>query len=207
MGRLAAEFLVKHVGKKGKLIEVRGVAGNSVDRDRHVAFREALKASGGQYEIVEVVGMWDDATSQKVVADALAVHGKFDGMYTQGGSTGGVRALMDAKHKMIPIAGEGENGFRKLCAKHAKDGLICTSVAQSPGLSAIALKAALSALQGNVMPQYIKVPIPAVTHPNFKAGDNYYPDMTDNFFTANEFPPCNVKITAKEIMSRAEANQ
>ena len=69
-----------------------------------------------------MVGNWDDGTSQKVTADALAVHGKFDGVFTQGGSDGTVRALMDAKHPFVPMAGEGENGFRKLIAEHAKDG-------------------------------------------------------------------------------------
>ena len=95
---------------------MRGLPGNSVDRDRHLGFRKVMEASGNKFEIVEVVGNWDDGTAQKVVADAVAVHKKFDGMFVQGGSTGAVRALIDAKHKMIPVAGEAENGFRKLCA-------------------------------------------------------------------------------------------
>ena len=107
-----------------------------------------------------MVGNWDDGTAQKVVADAVAVHKKFDGMVVQGGSTGAVRALIDAKHPMIPVAGESENGFRKLCAERAKDGLLCDSLGQSPGLVAISMKAAVAALQGKVLPQLISVPIP-----------------------------------------------
>jgi len=151
--------------------------------------------------------MWDDGTAQKVTADAIAVHGKFDGIYTQGGSTGTVRALMDAKHPFIPVSGEAENGFRKLCAEHAKEGLLCSSAGQSPGLVAISMKAAVTALQGNVMPQYISVPLPLVEDPGFKDGVNYYANLTDNFFTPNEFPPCGVNITATEIMAKSEANQ
>ena len=37
------------------------------------------------------------------------------------------------------------------------------------------MKAAVTALQGKVMPQMISVPIPMATHPNFKAGENYFP--------------------------------
>jgi len=188
-------------------LEVRGVPGNSVDRDRHIGFREVMEAPGNSFQIVEVVGMWDDGTAQKVTADAIAVHGKFDGIYTQGGSTGTVRALMDAKHPFIPVSGEAENGFRKLCAEHAKEGLLCSSAGQSPGLVAISMKAAVSALQGNVMPQYISVPLPLVEDPGFKDGVNYYANLTDNFFTPNEFPPCDVNITATEIMAKSEANQ
>jgi len=207
MGRIMGRWLTKHAGNKGKILEVRGVPGNSVDRDRHLGFREILEAPGNSFQIIEAVGMWDDGTAQKMTDDAIAVHGKFDGIYTQGGSTGTVRALMDAKHPFIPVSGEAENGFRKLCAEHAKEGLLCSSAGQSPGLVAISMKAAVSALQGNVMPQYISVPLPLVEDPGFKDGVNYYANLTDNFFTPNEFPPCGVNITATEIMAKSEANQ
>jgi ribose transport system substrate-binding protein len=208
MGRIAGRWLTGHIpSHNGKILEVRGVPGNSVDRDRHVGFREIMEGSGNKFEIVEVVGMWDDGTAQKVTADAVAVHGRFAGIFTQGGSTGTVRALMDAKHPFIPVAGEAENGFRKLCAAHAKEGLVCSSGGQSPGLVAISMKAAVTALQGQAMPQLISVPIPLAEEPNFKDGVNYWSNLTDNFFTPNEFPPCGVNMTATEIMAKSEANQ
>ena len=207
MGMQGGDWMTKHIpAKAGKLLEVRGLPGNSVDRDRHLGFRKVVEAAGNKFEVVEVVGNWDDGTAQKVVADAVAVHKKFDGMFVQGGTTGAVRALIDAKHKMIPVAGESENGFRKLCATHAKDGLVCTSMGQSPGLVAISMKAAVAALQGKVMPQLIAVPIPTVSHPDFKAGTNFFPDLTDNFFTTNEFPSCGVNLKATDIMSKDEKN-
>src|SRR5690606_25486826 len=206
MGRIMGRWLVKNVGDAGKILEVRGLPGNSVDRDRHLGFREVMEA-GGKYDIVEVVGNWDDGTAQKVTADAIAVHGQFDGVFVQGGSTGAVRAMIDAGHPFVPVAGEAENGFRKLCAEHASEGLLCSSAGQSPGLVAIAAKAAITALQGEVLPQYVSVPVPLVEHPDFKAGENYYPDLTDNFFTPNEFPPCGVNITATEIMAESESDQ
>jgi ribose transport system substrate-binding protein len=208
MGRMMGQWLVKNIpSKSGKILEVRGLPGNSVDRDRHLGFREVMEASGNKFEIVEVVGNWDDGTAQKVTADALAVHKHFDGMFVQGGSTGAVRAFMDAGHPFIPVSGEAENGFRKLCAEHEKDGLLCASAGQSPGLVAISIKAAINALKGEKLPQYVSVPIPYVEAPNFKDGENYYSDLGDNFFTPNEFPPCNVNITAKEIMAKSEENQ
>ncbi len=207
MGAQSGDWLVKHIpSKTGKILEVRGLPGNSVDRDRHLGFRKVMEAGGTKFEIVEVVGNWDDGTAQKVVADAVAVHKKFDGMFVQGGSTGAVRALIDAKHKMIPVAGEAENGFRKLCAANAKDGLLCLSLGQSPGLVAISMKAAVTALQGKVMPQLISVPIPQASHPNFKAGVNFFPKLTDNFFTTNSFPACGVNLKDTEIMTKDESN-
>jgi ribose transport system substrate-binding protein len=207
MGRIMGRWLTKTVGDKGKILEVRGLQGNSVDRDRHLGFREVMEGDGNDFEIIEVVDNWDDGTAQKVVADAVAVHGQFDGMFVQGGSTGAVRALIDAGHPFIPVSGEAENGFRKLCAEHAKDGLLCSSAGQSPGLVAIAAKTAIDALQGDVLPQYVSVPIPLVEDPNCEADVNYYPNLTDSFFTPNEFPPCEVNVTAVEIMGQTEADQ
>ena len=208
MGRQMGRWLDKNIPSgTGKILEVRGLPGNSVDRDRHLGFREIMEAQGKSFEIIEVVGNWDDGTAQKVVADAVAVHKKFDGMFVQGGSTGAVRALMDAGHPMIPVSGEAENGFRKLCAQHEKDGLLCASAGQSPGLVAISIKAAIQALKGEKLPQYISVPIPYVEAGQFKDGDNYYSDLTDNFFTPNEFPPCNVNIKGTDIMAKSEADQ
>lgn len=203
MGRMNGQFLDKQLGGKGKILEVRGLPGNSVDRDRHLGFREIMEGPGKNYEIIEVVGNWDDGHAQKAVADALAVHQKFDGMYAQGGSAGSTRALMEVKHAWIPIAGEAENGFRKLVAKH---GIKAISIGQSPGLVAISIKAAISALQGHKLPQLISVPIPVAEYQDLKDGVNYWSNMTDNFFTANEFPPCGVNITGVEIMAETEKN-
>ncbi len=113
------------------------------------------------WDIVQVVGMWDDGTAQKVTADAIAVQGPFDGFIVQGGTTGVVQAMMDAGHPFVPVAGETENGFRKLVAKHSGEGLKAISIGQSPGLVAISMKAAVSALEGNPMPQLISVPLPS----------------------------------------------
>ena len=208
MGRMWGEFLLKNMGGKtsGKLLEVRGLPGNSVDRDRHIGFREVVEAKGNSFQIIEVVGNWDDGTTQKAAADAIAVHGKFDAIFTQGGSTGLVRAMLDAKHPLVPVAGESENGFRKLIAQYSKDGLKGLSIGQSPGLVAISMKAAISALQGNPMPQLISVPIPSADYTQLKDGTNYWSNLTDNFFTVNDFPPCGVSINATEIMAKDEKN-
>jgi ribose transport system substrate-binding protein len=208
MGREWAEFVLKELktqGKtSGKILEVRGLAGNSVDRDRSIGIHEVLDKSGGKWEVVQVVGNWDDGTAQKVTADAISVHGKFDAIITQGGSTGVVQAMMDAKHPMVPVAGESENGFRKLVAANADKGLKGISIGQSPGLVAIATKAAISALEGNVMPQLISVPLPVATYDQLQDGKNYWSNLPDNFFTVNEFPPCGVNVSGPAIMAQSE---
>ncbi|MBV8417984.1 MAG: ribose ABC transporter substrate-binding protein, partial [Verrucomicrobia bacterium] len=43
--------------------------------------------------------------------------------------------------------------------------------------------------------------------PNMKEGQDYYPDLNDNFFVGNSFPACNIGFTANEIMGKSETNQ
>jgi len=206
MGRKWGEFLDRILGGKGKVLEVRGLEGNSTERDRHEAFRSVMEAKGKRYEIVEVVGSWDDSKAQRAVAEALATHKKFDAMMVQGGSTGALRALVEAGHKPIPVATEAENGARKIIAKWAKQGGKGLSLGDSPGVAAIAIKATLAGLQGKVLPQKISVPIPAADDATLDDGENYYSKLSDNFFTPNEFQPCGVNISSVKIMNESESD-
>lgn len=211
MGQKWGEFILAQladVGKtSGKILEVRGLPGNSVDRDRSTGIHEMLDASGGSWDVTQVVGNWDDGTAQKVTADAIAAaNGPFDAVITQAGGNGVIQAMFDAKHPMVPIAGEAENGFRKAIAENADAGLKGISIGQSPGLVAIAMKAAISALEGNVMPQLISVPLPIATYDQLKDGVNYWSDLPAGFSTINEFPPCGVNITGPAIMAQDESD-
>jgi ribose transport system substrate-binding protein len=202
MGRMSGEWLIKHVGNKGKLLEIRGVPGFSADQERHDGFRAVVEATGNEFEVVEVVGNWAPGDSQKATADAIAAHGQFDGIFTQGGSNGTIQALIDANHPFVPMAGESENLFRIQIAENADKGLKGMSYGQSPAQVAIALKAAIAALKGETIPQLTSVPNPVVDYTNMKPGEDYFPDLTADFFSANTFPPCGLAFTAPQLMAQ-----
>lgn len=207
LGVLWAKWLIDHLPNGGKVLEVRGVAGTSVDTDRHNGIQETLKASGKDFKVTEVMGKWDDGVAQKAAADAIATNGPFDGITAQGGDTGVVQAMIDAKHPFVPFGGETENGFRKFCAKYADQGLKCTSAGSGPAQVAVAIKTAIAALEGEVVPQEIKLPLAVASYPNFKEGQDYYPKESDNFFVGNSFPTCGINFSAQEIMGQTKENQ
>jgi len=207
LGELWGKWLVNHVPNGGKVLEVRGVAGTSVDTDRHAGIHEVLDGSGKKWDVTEVVGKWDDGTAQKATADAIAVNGHFDGITAQGGDTGVVQAMIDAKHPFVPFGGETENGFRKFCGAHNKDGLVCSSAGTGPAQVAVAIKTAIDALEGKVIPQSVRLPLAIVEDPDFKDGENYYADQSDNFFVGNSFPTCGINFTAQEIMGQTKDNK
>ena len=61
--------------------------------------------------------------------------------------------------------------------------------------------------KGNVVPQSVKLPLAIVEDPDFKAGENYYPDQSDNFFVGNSFPTCGINFDAQEIMKQTGDNE
>ena len=207
LGVLWAKWLIDKIPNGGKILEVRGVAGTSVDTDRHAGIQETLDASGKKWTLVQAIGKWDDGVAQKATADAIAVQGPFDGITAQGGDTGVVQAMIDAKQKFVPFGGETENGFRKFCAKYSAEGLSCTSAGSGPAQVAVAIKTAIDALKGKVIPQSILLPLAVASDPNMKAGTDFYPDQSDNFFVGNSFPTCGINFNAAEIMGQTKENQ
>ena len=207
LGVLWANWIIKHVPNGGKVLEVRGVAGTSVDTDRHNGIHETFNASGKKWNVVEVVGKWDDATAQKASADAIAVQKRFDAITAQGGDTGVVQAMIDAGHPFVPFGGETENGFRKFCAANAAKGLKCSSAGTGPAQVAVAMKTAIDALGGKVVPQSVKLPLAVAEDPNFKDGQDFYAAQSDNFFVGNSFPTCGINFSAQEIMGQSKDNK
>jgi ribose transport system substrate-binding protein len=207
LGELWGKWLTDHLPNGGKILEVRGVAGTSVDTDRHAGLHEVLQSSGRDFQVTEVMGKWDDGVAQKATADAIATNGPFDGITAQGGDTGVVQAMIDANHPFVPFGGETENGFRKFCAKYSSEGLKCTSAGTGPAQVAVAIKAAIAALEGQVVPQEIKLPLAVKSDPDFKEGEDYFPNDSDNFFVGNSFPTCGITFSAQEIMGQTQENQ
>jgi ribose transport system substrate-binding protein len=206
MGYNWAQWLVKNLPEGGKILEVRGPAGHPVDAIRHEGVMQAFQESGKPFTVTEVVGKWDDATAQKVVADAIATSGPFDGITAQGGDTGIIQAMKDANHPWVPFGGEMENGFRKACGEFGDAGLKCSSAGSGPAQVAVAIKTAIDALKGNVVPQYVALPLSSVEYPDFKDGENYYSDASDNFFVGNSYPTCGINFDAQEILGQDESN-
>jgi ribose transport system substrate-binding protein len=107
----------------------------------------------------------------------------------------------------VPVGGETENGFRKLCGAHSAEGLKCSSAGTGPAQVAVAIKTAIAALEGQVVPQSIALPLAIVEDPNFENGRDFYADQSDNFFVGNAFPSCGINFTAQEIMGQSKENQ
>lgn len=204
LGEMAAKFLLKEAKKTGDLtfLHVRGPSGQPVDLARDKGFHDVLDKSGRKVKVVDVIGNWAPGDAQKATADAIAAGGVFDGLYVQGGTQGAVQAMLDAGKFKAPISGETENAYRMLCDKAD---LTCQSGGTGPAQSAVAIKTAIAALKGDVIPQSIALPT-SVDYSPFKDGENVFPKLPGSFFAGNNFPSCNIGFSAQEIATQTGTN-
>lgn len=189
---------------KGTILEIRGIQGNSTDRDRHVGVQQVL-ANYPDIKVVEVVGNWDTGTVQKVTADAIAVHGQFSAFICQHGCRGVTNAMEAAGHPNVPVGGDAENGFVKALATGSIPGI---SVSTSPGQGPLAVRAAIALLKGEALPALVNLPTPYVETADMAPDVNYFPNEPDSFETVTGYSVCGADMvfTPAELNGQSSEN-
>lgn len=179
-GRVTAEWLVEQLGGEGDIVVVTGVPGTSVDQLRTQAAMEVFEQHPGINVIAEAVGMWSQAVARTELSKILATNdwGSIDGLWMQVGCyTANAMQIEAGKtiEELLPCAGEGANGGRIQMlpvgteveganGAYAPMGAPRISYASPPYSGGLALKLAVSALDGNEIPELTVLPLPVVTN-------------------------------------------
>jgi len=200
-GATMAQDLVERMNKKGNVVMVNGVPGTSVDQDRQKGAKGVFSKNPDIKIVAELEGDWDSGKAQTVMTDFLATKQQVDGVWVQGGTPGVIQAFTNAKMKLVPMAGEAENGFRKALAEMKDQGLVGISVGQTPGMVTVSMKVALELLQGRKMPRIIAMPLPIAKTETIKEGVDYFKGVPDDFFTAIKIPACGINLSPEEILA------
>ncbi len=80
IGKAAGEWLVKKLGNKGKVVELKGLMTSTPGQDRNTGFREGIKGSG--LEVIHEAEMkWLEPDARKEMESALARYPKIDAVY------------------------------------------------------------------------------------------------------------------------------
>ena len=200
-------------GPRGLHHLVYEVVDNSVDEAlagycSHIEV--TLQADGGVKVVDDGRGIPVDVEPKsglpgvELVMTKLHAGGKFDGIYVEAGSQGASQAALDAGVK-VPMVGEDENAFRLQCNENHDAGMHCQSGGTGPAQSAVALKVAIAAVKGEVIPQSIALPTSFSFSP-YKVGEEVFPDLPGSAFTGNNFPACKIGFTAEELAAQTGDN-
>ena len=172
MGKEEVAQMAKFQPKGGNLLEIRGLAGTSIDQAIHEGIVEGVK-DNPQFKIVgSVTGNWDQTTAQKAVATVLPSLPEIVGVVDQGGDGYGAAQAFAAAGRPRPtiIMGNRQDELQWWKEQKAKDGYTTWSASIAPGVSTLAFWVAQQVLDGRKdIPHDLLVPYLAFTQDNFEA--------------------------------------
>src|SRR5215467_7216571 len=170
MGKQQVEQMAKFHPKGGNLLEIRGLAGTSIDEAIHNGILEGV-AAHPEFKIVSsVTGDWDQTTAQKAVATVLPSLPDVVGIVDQGGDGYGAAQAFAAAGKPRPtiIMGNRQDELQWWKEQKAKDGYQTWSGSIAPGVSTLAFWVAQQVLDGKDVPHDLVVPYLAFTQDDFE---------------------------------------
>ena len=196
-GENGGQLMANLLEGKGKILVNQAFPGGAADK-RHV---DGFMSVIAQYPEMEVVattyGQASDEVSQAEAAKVLAAHPQIDGVFTQPGELGIIRAFLAAGREQLPIVvGEGGNGFRLALAdpELRAMGLDGVSSGGLPAEGAFGFKLLMEILRGEREMDFRRVAYPLPWVPadeveicegdRFEDGCNTFPrdKVPDTFF-------------------------
>lgn len=160
MGESQIDYLAKKMPKGGNLLEIRGLAGVSVDDEIHAGIAAGV-AKNSQFKIVgSVNGDWAQDVAQRAVAGILPSLPDVAAVVTQGGDGYGAAQAFAAAKRPIPTIVMGNREDELQWWKQQKDasGYETMSVSIAPGVSTLAFWVAQQILDGKDVKKDLTVP-------------------------------------------------
>ncbi len=161
MGESEIDYLAKRLPKGGNLLEIRGLAGVSVDDEIHAGIEEGVKKHPMFKIVGSVNGDWASDVAQRAVAGILPSLPKIDAVVTQGGDGYGAAQAFAAAKRETPIIIMGNRYDELQWWKQQKDanGYETMSVSIAPGVSTLAFWVAQQILDGKKVKKDLVVPL------------------------------------------------
>ena len=184
---------------KGNIVILRGLPGNAVDAEEAAGFHSVLAKYPNVHVLKETYGSWADGAAQKVMADLLSRYQNIDGVFTEGGMQQGVvRAYLAAHRKLVPVSGTDENGFACQVKQYNSKGLEGVQVSTAMWADAVALKQAISLLQGKKVAHFI--PGSFVKWTTAESIKQCNPKLSPSLFLEVSAPAYGINLTPQEVL-------
>jgi ribose transport system substrate-binding protein len=179
MGVHEAEFAIKKLGGKGNVLEVRGIAGVSVDDDIHKGLTDSFAKAPGVKVVGSVHGNWTQTIAQKEVASILPSLPPVDVIVTQGGDGWGTYQAFKAAGRPTPTIVFGNRQdelalWRDLLK--ADPSYDTFSESSAPGCASVAFWVAQQVLAGKKVPNTIYLPLPHIEKADLESWLKVMPD-------------------------------
>lgn len=160
LGEQQIKYLATRLPKGGNLLEIRGLAGTSIDNLIHEGIVAGVAAHPGFKIVGSATGNWDQATAQRAVSTVLPSLPKVDAVVTQGGDGYGAAQSFRAAGRDTPIIIMGNRQDELAWWQKQRDanGYQTWSGTIAPGVSTLAFWIAQQILDGKQVPKEVIVP-------------------------------------------------
>jgi ribose transport system substrate-binding protein len=162
-GWIGGEWLKEKLGGKGSIVMLDGIAGTVVNDLRS---KGAIDAMGPDVKVLaRQPAAWAYDKGKAAMEDLLSAYPKIDGVYSQGGamSQGAIDAMIAAKRPLVPVPGEGYNGFLKTWAQNKANGFSSIAPDDPTWMSAAALELLTTCLAGGTIEKWKELELPTIT--------------------------------------------
>jgi ribose transport system substrate-binding protein len=174
IGKAAGQWIVKQLGGKGKVVELKGLMTSTPGQDRHSGFREGIK--GSTLEIIFEADMkWLEPNSRKEMESALARFDKIDLVYAHNdpGAHGAYLAAKAAgREKDIKFV--GIDALPQEGQAYVKQGILAASFEYPTG-GKEAIETAMQTLAKKEVPKEITLSSRVFTKENIDKGGELLP--------------------------------
>jgi len=184
VGKIMGDYLVKQLNGKGSIWAFRGIAGNSEDTERFTGLEHAIKGTSLSVTS-QVYADWNYAKGKENCESLVLSGQEVDGIWASGGemSRGCIEVFQDVGKELVPMTGEGNNGFLR-AAKES--GLKFVATTYPPTMGPAGVRAAVSLLKGEALHRSYWANILEITDQNI---DQYYrPDLNDSYWVDSTLP-------------------
>lgn len=181
-GRIGAKFIAEQIGGKGDVVMLNGIAGSTCSENRYLGAKETFD----QYPDIKIVNEtdadWDYAKAKVAVEALIGSNQHIDAIWSQGGAMtqAAVDAYNEAGWELVPMSGEGSNGFLKVWKENTEKGFTSICPWYPTYISTVAMDQALRALNGETVEAMYILPSDSITEDDI---DTYYnPELPESYW-------------------------
>jgi len=171
IGREAGKYLVKLLGGKGKVVELKGLMTSTPGQERHKGFMEGI--AGSQIEIIfDADCQWLEPIAQREMQSALARFPQIDAVYAHNDPSAHgayLAARQEGKGREKTIKFIGIDALPHEGVRYVREGIL-TATFEYPTGGKEAIEVALKILKGEQVPKNITLGTRIFTKENVDKG-------------------------------------
>ncbi|MBI9102260.1 MAG: ABC transporter substrate-binding protein [Spirochaetales bacterium] len=157
-GRSQAEWLVKQLDGKGKIIMLSGIAGNTTAEERLTGAKEVFESTPGIEILDHQYCDWSITKTKSIMEAVINAFPEIDGIWADSGlmSWPALESLSEAGRPLVPNTGDQLNGYAKYLVANNVPGYVFPMTTR---LSAESVKVLVQAMKGESVDKvhYIEV--------------------------------------------------